>query len=119
MLDKHTKRDNDSDVKGLLVKAKSQSDDPYQQFRWLRQNSELSKKQSVKGMVDWLQDYFSNHEGEITVADGSIDRLMRGFGEAMNRMQENTPEGVYAHMYHDLQDILDDIVKKRYNRENQ
>jgi|SRR5699024_5525815 len=101
-----------------LVEANSQSDDPYQQFEWLRRNGDLSKKQSVEGMVNWVTDYFDDHRGKITLEDGSIKRLMNGFSKAINYMQENDQEEKYASIYNDIQHILNDIVQKRYNRDN-
>ena len=113
---KITHRDKDEGVKEALIKAQQYSDDPVEQFLWLKNNTELSAQQKVINMVDLIQMNFNVHTNkEIKLYDGHIDMLMRAFGDALRHMQEDLPSGVYTYLKNKSEDTLEDIIKQKTN----
>ncbi|ASK26247.1 hypothetical protein ABC970_22310 [Bacillus licheniformis] len=112
-----TYRDSDPGVREALINAQMQSDDPYEQFKWLKENRELTNQQSVIGMVDLVQMNFNVHQGEkVVLSDGEIDCLMRGLGDALRHMQKDLPEGVYRYIKINIEDALEHAIKQQKKR---
>ncbi|MEK4448660.1 hypothetical protein N1I81_22760 [Bacillus sp. FSL M8-0052] len=112
-----TYRDSDPGVQEALMKAQMQSDDPYDQFKWLKENKELTSQQSVIGMVNLVQMNFNVSQGEkVVLNDGEIDWLMRGFSDALKHMQKDLPEGVYRYIKNNIEDALEHIIKQQKKR---
>lgn len=107
-----TYRDEDQGVNNAIMEAYKQSENPYEQFLWLKNNKNLTDQQSVHGMVDLVQQNFNAHTGKkVSLTDGEIDLIMRGFKDALKHMQKNLPQGVYNYIKYNIEDTLEKIIK--------
>lgn len=111
---KITHRDYDEDVRLAMMEAQRHSEDPMEQFLWLKNNRELNPKQQILNMVNLIQMNFNVHtSNKVTLSDGHIDTLMRAMGDSINHMQEDLPWGVYNYIKKNSEDALEEIMKQR------
>src|SRR5699024_6445284 len=114
-----TRRDYDDDVRQAMIQAQKQSDDPVEQFLWLKNNDDLNPKQKIINMVDLIQANFNVHMNkEMSLYDGYIDMLMRSIGDALSDMQEDLPGGVYNYIKKNAENTLEEIIKQGNNERN-
>lgn len=112
---KITYRDRDEGVVESLVEAQKHSDEPLEQFLWVKNNQDLSYQQKIINMVALTQLHFNSHTfEEIKLNDAHIDLLSRAFLDALGHMQEDLPEGVYKFIYSNAADTLEEVMKQKY-----
>ena len=110
---KITHRDEDRGVNNAIMESQKQSESPYEQFLWLKDNKDLTDQQTVHGMVELVQQNFNVHTGKkVSLTDGDIDVLMRGLKDALKHMQKDLPQGVYNYIRNNIEDTLEKVIKQ-------